>query len=109
MDEIDSVIEKRSHSTDTGPSTTDALTTSKASAVVAPDKNNGGKKGAKIDSKMDNKKVVQEGYSVCKIYSSGKYNSYSQTDFLKSNVSGDFFTGTGTRSEQQYFSNKLKQ
>lgn len=51
---------------------------------------------------------MQDWYSVCEVYRSNeKYKDTKQTDFLKSNVTGDLFTGS--RSEQVSFGYKLKQ
>mmetsp|Transcript_23025 Transcript_23025/g.26482 ORF Transcript_23025/g.26482 Transcript_23025/m.26482 type:complete len:421 (+) Transcript_23025:54-1316(+) len=65
----------------------------------------GRKRGAKLGAKVDNSKTAHDWHTVCDLFRKRTSNQ-SQAAFLKSNLSGDLFSGS--RSEQQTFGRKLK-
>ena len=70
--------------------------------MVVPGKKRGIKKGSKIVAKH----TAQDRHIACHLFRLNNH-SLNQTSFLKSDLSGDSFSGT--RSEQQSFGRKLKE
>jgi len=64
----------------------------------------GKKRGIKKGSKVVTRNTARDWYNACELFRSNAH-SLNQTKFLKSDLSGDSFTGT--RSEQQSFGRKL--